>query len=87
MVDPAAEHFLLELKQVIYPEVKRKPQQLPVSSLNWQLTNEERLTFSVTLPSNQAVRDLLVMTPTSFIAPAAKEELAPEALSELTVTV
>lgn len=85
MVDPAAEH-LLELKQVIYPEVKRKPQQLPVSSLNWQLTNEERLTFSVTLPSNQAVRDLLVMTPHLYRASSEGRARA-EALSELTVTV
>nr|WP_241972498.1 methyltransferase domain-containing protein [Aliidiomarina haloalkalitolerans] len=85
MVDPAENH-LIELKQVIYTDVKAKPYQLPITGASWQLTSEQRITFTVTLPSNQAVRDLLVMTPHLYRASSEGRSRA-EALSELTVTV
>jgi len=84
MVDPAPEH-LAELKQVIYDEVKEKPSNLPVSE-KWQLVSEQRVTFSVTLPSRDVIHDLLAMTPHFYRASSAGRERA-EALTSLTVTV
>lgn len=85
MVDPAADH-LSELKQVIYSEVKAKPYQLPVSTDAWELVSEQRVTFSVHLPTNEAIRELLTMTPHLYRASSDGRTRA-EALSELTVTV
>lgn len=85
MVDPA-EHHLLELKQVIYEDVQAKPYQLPIKGANWQLANEQRVTFTVCLPSNQAVHNLLMMTPHLYRASSAGRTRA-EALETLTVTV
>ena len=85
MVDPA-EHHLSELKQVIYDDVQAKPYQLPIKGVNWQLASEQRVTFTVCLPSNQAVRNLLVMTPHLYRASSAGRARA-EALETLTVTV
>lgn len=85
MVDPAPNH-LLELKQVIYPEIKHKEATLPVAEDAWQLTNAERVIFSVNLPSNAIIRDLLTMTPHLYRASSEGRARA-EALTELTVTV
>lgn len=84
MVDPAPGH-LHELKQVIYDEVKEKPSSLPVSE-KWQLVSEQRVTFSVTLPSRDVIHDLLAMTPHLYRVSSAGRERA-EALTSLTVTV
>lgn len=84
MVDPAPDH-LRELKQVIYDEVKDKPLNLPVSEA-WQLASEQRVTFSVELPSRDVIHDLLTMTPHLYRASSAGRERA-EALTSLTVTV
>ena len=62
MVDPAPQH-LIELKQIIYPEVKTKADDLPVSSGEWALSSEQRLTFTVELMDNDSIQDLLIMTP------------------------
>lgn len=85
MVDPATAH-LTELKQIIYPELKAKPAQLPVSDAKWVLTSEARVTYAVHLPNPQAIQDLLVMTPHLYRA-SAEGRAAAEALQELTVTV
>ena len=85
MVDPAENH-LIELKAVIYEAVKTKPYQLPITGDNWQLASEQRVTFTVTLPTNQAVRDLLIMTPHLYRASSDGRARA-EALETLTVTV
>jgi len=85
MVDPAEKH-LIELKEVIYETVKTKPYQLPITGKNWQLASEQRVTFTVTLPTNQAVRDLLIMTPHLYRASSDGRARA-EALETLTVTV
>lgn len=62
MVDPAPQH-LIELKRIIYPEVKTKADDLPVSSAEWALSSEQRLTFTVELTDNDSIQDLLIMTP------------------------
>ncbi|RUO63664.1 putative RNA methyltransferase [Pseudidiomarina insulisalsae] len=85
MVDPASEH-LSELKQIIYTEVKAKPYQLPVPADAWELASEQRVTFSVQLPSNQAICELLTMTPHLYRASSEGRARA-EALQELSVTV
>ncbi len=85
MVDPASEH-LAELKQVIYAEVKNKPERLPVSTEQWRLESERRVTFSVHLPTPAAISNLLVMTPHLYRASSAGRDRA-EALNNLTVTV
>ncbi|MFC0445513.1 putative RNA methyltransferase [Pseudidiomarina halophila] len=85
MVDPAPDH-LSELKQVIYSEVKAKPHQLPISLDDWQLKSEQRVTFSVTLPTQAAIHNLLTMTPHLYRASNEGRARA-EALTELTVTV
>ncbi|WP_258240886.1 putative RNA methyltransferase [Pseudidiomarina homiensis] len=84
MVDPAPSH-LHELKQVIYDEVKEKPGSLPVSDA-WTLVSEERVTFSVELPSREVIHDLLAMTPHLYRTSSAGRARA-EALTSLTVTV
>lgn len=84
MVDPAPDH-LAELKQVIYDEVKDKSASLPLSDA-WQLASEQRVTFSVELPSRDAIQDLLAMTPHLYRASSAGRARA-EALTSLTLTV
>ena len=85
MVDPASEH-LIELKRIIYPEVKSKSEQLPVSGDDWALDSEERVSFSVELPDNETVQDLLTMTPHLYRASKEGREKA-EKLQNLTITV
>lgn len=85
MVDPAAKH-LRELKEVIYDDVREKPEQLPVSPNEWALKSEQRLTFAIDLPDQQAIQDLLIMTPHLYRASASGRERA-EALTSLTLTV
>lgn len=85
MVDPAANH-LRELKEVIYDDVREKPEQLPVSPNEWALKSEQRLTFAIDLPDQQAIQDLLIMTPHLYRASASGRERA-EALTSLTLTV
>lgn len=62
MVDPAGDH-LIELKQLIYPDVKTKVERLPISSSRWTLQSEQRVSFAVDLTNNAAINDLLMMTP------------------------
>lgn len=84
MVDPAPNH-LRELKEVIYDDVRDKPDRLPLLS-PWSLVNETRVTFQVALPTRDAVTDLLIMTPHLYRASRAGRERA-EALNSLTITV
>lgn len=85
MVDPAANH-LRELKEVIYDEVHEKPEQSPLSASEWSLVSAERVTFTVNLPSTEAIQDLLIMTPHLYRASSAGRTRA-EALASLTITV
>lgn len=84
MVDPASEH-LIELKRIIYPELKSKSEQLPVSEATWKLCSEERVSFPVNLPDTEAVHDLLTMTPHLYRASKEGRERA-ERLQSLTLT-
>lgn len=81
MVDPGAAH-LIELKRLIYPEVKRKAQRLPVSDSHWLLRSEQRVRFSVTLPDTATIHDLLLMTPHLYRSKRAAREQV-EALEQL----
>ena len=84
MVDPASEH-LIELKRIIYPEIKAKSEHLPVSEKGWVLSSEERISFKVELPDTEAVRDLLTMTPHLYRASKEGIEKA-EKLQSLAIT-
>lgn len=84
MVDPASEH-LIELKRIIYPELKSKSEQLPVSEATWKLCSEERVSFPVNLPDTEAVHDLLTMTPHLYRASIEGRERA-ESLQRLAIT-
>ena len=84
MVDPASEH-LLELKQIIYPQVNSKPEQLPVPADIWQLADEQRLTFTLELTKREHIQHLLTMTPHLYRASSEGRERA-AALEHITVT-
>ncbi|RUO73586.1 putative RNA methyltransferase [Idiomarina seosinensis] len=62
MVDPGAEH-LQQLKAIIYAQLKTKPKTLPINDSQFQLDSEQRLSFPVSLSSQEAIDNLLVMTP------------------------
>lgn len=84
MVDPAGDH-LKELKAIIYSEIKTKSDDLPVNSEYWSLASEQRVTFQFELNNNEAVQNLLTMTPHLYRSSAAGRESA-EALSSLQLT-
>ncbi|AAV83341.1 putative RNA methyltransferase [Idiomarina loihiensis] len=85
MVDPAGDH-LKELKAIIYSEIKTKSDNLPVNSEYWSLASEQRVTFQFELNNNQAVQNLLTMTPHLYRSSAEGRERA-EAHSSLQLTV
>lgn len=84
MVDPAADH-LKELKAIIYSEIKTKNETLPIADPDFELASEQQVTFPVSLASNQAIKDLLTMTPHLYRTSAEGRERA-EALSSLRLT-
>lgn len=84
MVDPAGDH-LKELKAIIYSELKSKNETLPITAPDFELASEQRVTFPVSLTSNQAIKDLLTMTPHLYRSSAEGRERA-EALSSLQLT-
>lgn len=84
MVDPASSH-LLELKQIIYPQVNSKPEQLPVPADIWQLADEQRLTFTLELTEREHIQHLLTMTPHLYRASSEGRARA-AALEHITVT-
>ncbi len=78
LVDPGEDH-LLELRELIYPEVKKNPPPALTDAVKagYILESEERLRFSVNLPDPQAIQDLLMMTPHGHrISKEAEERLA-----------
>ncbi|WP_417437501.1 putative RNA methyltransferase [Idiomarina abyssalis] len=84
MVDPAGSH-LKELKAIIYSEQKSKNEALPITDSAFELTSEQQVTFPVSLASNQAIKDLLTMTPHLYRSSAEGRERI-EALSSLELT-
>ncbi|RUO64718.1 putative RNA methyltransferase [Idiomarina ramblicola] len=85
MMDPAADH-LKELKTIIYSEIKTKNETLPIADPDFELASEQKVAFPVSLASNQAIKDLLTMTPHLYRTSAEGRERA-EALSSLKLTV
>lgn len=89
MVDPGPDH-LIELREIIYPEVRRPAVALDIpeaaARAGFRLTDEEQLTFAIVLNSADLIADVLAMTPHDHRAPmAGRQALA--ALSTLCVTV
>jgi len=84
MVDPAGDH-LKELKAIIYSEIKTKSDSLPVNSEYWFLASEQRVTFQFELNTNEAVQNLLTMTPHLYRSSAEGRKRA-EVLSSLQLT-
>ena len=87
LVDPAADH-LLELREIIYPTVRRSPppRLAAAEAAGYRLRREEELRFSVTLTDAEMIQDLVAMTPHAHrVARAGQIALAD--LSVLTATV
>lgn len=87
LVDPAADH-LLELRQIIYPSVKRsKPPPLThAEAAGYRLKHEQELRLAVTLTDAEAIQDLVAMTPHAHRMPQDRRQALAE-LSTLSVTV
>jgi 23S rRNA (guanine745-N1)-methyltransferase len=87
LVDPGPDH-LTELREIIYPTVRRSPAP-PLAAAEqaaYALEREERLRFCVTLTGPDMIRDLVAMTPHAHRLPeAGRNALA--VLSTLSVTV
>ncbi len=87
LVDGAEEH-LLELREVIYPEVRRRPPPSLTEALacGFELLTERALHYRTAPLDRQQLTDLLTMTPHLYRAPHAGK-LAAAALDQLAVTV
>lgn len=85
MVDPAPAH-LTELKQIIYPELKAKQDQLLPALADWSLESEQRVTFTIELVNQASIHDLLTMTP-HFYRASHDGRARAEALESLSLTV
>ena len=87
MLDPGADH-LKELREIIYPEIKKPASSAQVDNTEFSLLNSERLKFKVQLSSNEQINNLLLMTPHFYRASKAGREAASELTSlDLTVDV
>lgn len=87
LVDPGPDH-LIELREIIYPEVKRsEPASLETAvAAGFQLDHQDGLRFEVELPNPAAIADLLAMTPHAHrLGEPGRAALA--ARQSLTVTV
>ncbi len=86
MVDPALNH-LIELRQLIYPELRQRVS--PVQNMQiegFNLVDSSSLTYKAEVNDRQAVQDLFLMTPHYFRSPPeAKTTIA--ALQKLEFTV
>jgi 23S rRNA (guanine745-N1)-methyltransferase len=87
LVDPAADH-LLELRQIVYPTVRRSPPPsvAAAEAAGYRPKREEGLRYCVTLTTPQEIQDLLAMTPHAHRAPHELRGALAE-LSTLSVTV
>ncbi|MBW4933242.1 putative RNA methyltransferase [Marinobacter sp. F4206] len=84
-VDAGPDH-LRELREIIYPELKPDRPDRDAIPDGFQLLGSEYVRYSLTLTNQDAVADLLAMTPHLYRASAEGRERA-EALESLTVTV
>ncbi|HEY9119236.1 MAG TPA: methyltransferase domain-containing protein [Marinobacter sp.] len=82
----AGPNHLRELREIIYPSLK--PEKLPTEHApeGFSLLGTETISYSLTLGSQDAIADLLAMTPHLYRASAEGRARA-EALANLTVTV
>jgi 23S rRNA (guanine745-N1)-methyltransferase len=87
LVDPAADH-LIELREIIYPTVKRSspPPLAQAEAAGYGLEHEQELRFAMTLTDTEAIQDLLAMTPHAHRMPQDRRQALAE-LSTLSVTV
>ena len=87
MVDPGEDH-LKELREIIYPEIKKPASSAQVDNTGFSLVDSERLKFKLKLSSNEQINNLLLMTPHFYRASKAGREAASELTSlDLTVDV
>lgn len=87
LVDPGPAH-LLELREVIYPEIRRRPP-APLDAAfaaGLQLQQSHTLTFRTGPLANEQIRQLLLMTPHLFRASRAGKQAA-ERLDQFELTV
>jgi 23S rRNA (guanine745-N1)-methyltransferase len=87
LVDPGPDH-LIELRQIIYPTVKRSPppRLAAAETAGYSLKREQRLLFSVALTGAETIQDLVAMTPHAHrLAESGRNALAE--LSTLSMTV
>lgn len=86
LAEAGTEH-LIELRELIYPEVRRTPLPDISDALNkgYKLIEESSLQFSPETLNQQQVKDLMVMTPHLYRASFEGKQKA-EALTELTIT-
>lgn len=71
MADPGPDH-LIELRRVLYPEIKTKPEKEKEISAGVSLLSETRLTVTISAPSPDQIRNILTMTPHGYRATADK---------------
>lgn len=84
-VDAGADH-LRELREIIYPELKPERPKSPEVPAGFRELATESVEFQLTLNGQEAIADLLAMTPHLYRANAEGRARA-AALTELTVTV
>jgi 23S rRNA (guanine745-N1)-methyltransferase len=87
LADPGSDH-LIELRQIIYPTVKRSPPP-PLAAAEaggYRLKREEALRFCATLTGAGMIQDLVAMTPHAHRLPQAGRDALAE-LRVLSVTV
>lgn len=80
-------HHLLEMREILYPNVKEQTldPEAPLKS-HLALTEQHVFQYQHTLNSSEQIQDLLAMTPHQWRAPAAgREKLL--SLNELTITI
>ena len=87
VVDPGPEH-LKELREIIYPEIKKSDQvgSLQTEKTGFSLINSEALQFKVNITNNEQINNLLIMTPHFYRASKQGRKVACN-LQQLDLTV
>lgn len=85
MVDPAPNH-LIELRQLIYPELKSRTPVQNSQAEGFHQVDSFNLTYQATVENPQAVQDLFLMTPHYFRSPP-EAKITIAALKKLDFTV
>lgn len=84
MIDPGPDH-LIELKQIIYADIKAKSDHLPALEGVFSKTAEQVINFSFELTNNSDILDLLSMTP-HFYRASSEGRAAANGLCQLQLT-